>query len=200
MLDLQLTGEGTNTPGHSSRVYCVRYTKNDPDNPDNNPNLLLSGGWDYRVIIWDVREGKPVRSYFGPMICGDGIDICDNLILTASWTQTNQLQTWDLRGGDEKRNKALQTIEWDNAMKNSNEPVFLYAGQFSKVDGALVLAGGSNSNEAKVFDRDNFYKCICNITELPREVDTVDFAHNSNDFLVAGGDGLIRVHSVTFDN
>ena len=195
VLDMELSGEGTNTPGHSSRVYTVKYTKNDPDNPDNNPNLLLTGGWDYRVIIWDVREAKPVRSYFGPMICGDGIDVCDNLILTASWTQTNQLQTWDLREGDEKRNKPVTIIDWDTSMKNSNEPIFLYAGQFSKVDGALILAGGSNANEAKVFDRDNFYKCICNITDLPREVDTVDFANNSNDFLVAGGDGLIRVHS-----
>lgn len=192
VLDVELSGEGMLPPGHRSRVYCCKYTKDDP-------NLLLSGGWDCRVIIWDLREARPVRGYLGPSICGDGIDVCDNIILTASWTQTNQLQTWDLReGGDESRNKPVTTIDWDTSLKNSNEPIFLYSGQFSKMDGALILAGGSNANEAKLFDRDNFYKCICNITDLPREVDTVDFGNNSNNFCIAGGDGLLRVFSTTF--
>ena len=47
--------EGSVTPGHSSRVYCVKFDK-------EYPNLVLSGGWDYRVILWDLREGKPVNS------------------------------------------------------------------------------------------------------------------------------------------
>ncbi len=38
----KLIGEGTLPPGHRSRVYCVKHTKEDP-------NLLLSGGWDYRL-------------------------------------------------------------------------------------------------------------------------------------------------------
>lgn len=192
MLDVELTGEGMMPPGHRSRVYCVKYTK-------ENPNILLSGGWDMRVIIWDLREARPERGYLGPMICGDGIDVCDNIILTSSWTQTNQLQTWDLRGGgEENRNKPIHTIDWDSGLKNSNEPIFLYCGQFSKVDGALILAGGSNANEAKLFDRDNAYKCICNITDLSREVDTVDFANNSNNFCTGGGDGLLRIFKSSY--
>ena len=191
-LAVELSGEDKLPPGHRSRVLCVKYVKDDP-------NLLLSGGWDYRVIVWDLRQARPARGYLGPLICGDGIDVYENLILTASWTQTNQLQTWDLReDGDEARNKPVTTIDWDTSLKNSNEPIFLYSGQFSKVDGALILAGGSNANEAKLFDRDNFYKCICNITDLPREVDCVDFANNSHDFCIAGGDGLVRVFTTTF--
>jgi WD40 repeat protein len=66
--------EGSVTPGHSSRVYCAKFDK-------EYPNLVLTGGWDYRVILWDLREGKPVNSIFGPLICGDGIDICEEVII-----------------------------------------------------------------------------------------------------------------------
>ena len=49
---------------------------------------MLSGGWDYRVIFWDLRETekKPVKSIYGPLICGDGIDISEDIVLTSSWT------------------------------------------------------------------------------------------------------------------
>jgi COMPASS component SWD3 len=89
----------------------------------------------------------------GPLICGDGIDTDGKEILTASWTQEQQLQTWDLGTG-----KLFMTIDWNANIKTSNDPVFLYAGQFSKIDQTLILAGGSNSNEAKLFDRNNMDK------------------------------------------
>jgi hypothetical protein len=75
------------------------------------------------------------------------------VILTCSWTQTSQLQTWDLGTG-----KNFGTIDWDANLRTSNDPIFLYSGQFSKIDGSLILAGGSNANEAKLFDRNNLEK------------------------------------------
>ena len=33
--------------------------------------------------------GKPEKSLYGPLICGDGIDNTDTYILTASYTNTN---------------------------------------------------------------------------------------------------------------
>lgn len=62
---MDLSGEGATIPGHSSRVFCVKF-----DN--HNPNYLLSGGWDKSIIIWDIKTGKPVNSFYGPLICGDG--------------------------------------------------------------------------------------------------------------------------------
>lgn len=53
------------------------------------PHVLFSGGWDSNVIIWDTREGKPEKSLYGPLICGDGIDNTDTYILTASYTNNN---------------------------------------------------------------------------------------------------------------
>ena len=53
---------------HSMRVYCCKFAKKDS-------NIIFSGGWDQNLITWDTRVGKPVSSIFGPLICGDGIDV-----------------------------------------------------------------------------------------------------------------------------
>jgi len=36
------------------------------------------------VNVWDRRTGDVVNTIFGPKIAGDGIDIRENLILTAA--------------------------------------------------------------------------------------------------------------------
>ncbi|KAL4463228.1 hypothetical protein ABPG74_007229 [Tetrahymena malaccensis] len=181
-LDVKLGGEQTFPPGHSSRVYCVKYDKEDP-------NVIYTGGWDYRVIIWDLRENKPKKNgIYGPLICGDGIDLYGQYILTSSWTNSNQLQIWDRRNY-----KLVSDIDWDGTLKTTFDPVFLYSGQFSKADGTLILAGGSNTNEVKLFDRENQNKAFCCITELSREVNTVDFGNEGEMFAFSGGDGLLRV-------
>jgi hypothetical protein len=73
--------------------------------------------------------------------------------------------------------KLITTVDWDSNLKTSSEPCFLYAGQFSKVDGTLILAGGSNSNECKLFDRTDIEKVVVSIYDLGREINTVDFAN-----------------------
>ena len=74
---------------HTNRVYCAKFNKN----PEYQ-NMVYTGGWDQTLIAWDLREGKPVMSIFGPYICGDGIAHCGLDLLTASWRQSDQLQQW----------------------------------------------------------------------------------------------------------
>jgi WD40 repeat protein len=38
--------------------------------------MILTGGWDNTVQFWDLRVGAAVRSFYGPHICGDSLDIC----------------------------------------------------------------------------------------------------------------------------
>ena len=79
---------GKISPGHSNRVFSVKFK------PDN-PNIVVSGGWDNTVQIWDVREEKSVQNFYGPHICGDAIDVYGNTILTGSWRPENQLEVMD---------------------------------------------------------------------------------------------------------
>ena len=76
---------GKASPGHSNRVFSVKFK------PDN-PNIVVSGGWDNTVQVWDVREEKSVQSFYGPHICGDAIDVHGNTILTGSWRPEDQLE------------------------------------------------------------------------------------------------------------
>lgn len=70
--------DGDNKSGHSNRVFCVKYCT-------DNPNLIVSGGWDLAVKVWDIREPNPIKSIFGPYICGDTIDIKDGMLLTGAY-------------------------------------------------------------------------------------------------------------------
>jgi COMPASS component SWD3 len=180
-LDVTLGGEEFSMNGHSMRVYCCKFDKKDP-------NVIFSGGWDQNLVIWDLREGKPVNSIFGPLICGDGIDVSSitGEVITASHKQSDQLQRWDIRKG-----QLVESIDWDQH-KISSEPCYLYAGQFSKKECDIVAAGGSNTNEVKLFDITRAKTISC-IHGLPREVYSIDFSFDDKLLAISGGDGFLRV-------
>lgn len=74
-LKVNLEGGGNGMPGHTNRVFCTKFVQEDP-------NLIVSGGWDRNVKIWDVRMGQCVRGIIGPFVAGDSIDVHDGFILT----------------------------------------------------------------------------------------------------------------------
>jgi COMPASS component SWD3 len=183
-MELKLSAESSAIPGHTNRVFSVKF---DPE----DPNIIVTGGWDQKVLIWDIRTKRPVRTFAGPLICADGIDIFEEVVLTGSWRESDQVQMWDLGTG-----KLISTVKWEGGIKVSNDPCFVYANQFSKVDGSLILAGGSNSNEVRIFDRNKLDSLVCVIYDMSREVTTVDFSNNGDKFLTAGSDGMVRVFNM----
>ena len=43
-----------------------------------------------RVVRWDLRAEKPDSMGIpGPLVCGEGIDLINNNILTSSWKDSN---------------------------------------------------------------------------------------------------------------
>lgn len=188
--------DSKSTPGHSNRVFSVKFVP-------GNDNLVLSGGWDNTVQIWDIREGCAVRSIFGPHICGDALDIVGNEILTGSWRPNNQLEVWDFGTGNK-----VTDIPWGGGTNNTvfsgaGQPAcMLYASQFSKEGQAKFIgAGGSGLNEAKIFDHQNGNEVIGTITGLQRGVFAIDFSpdasSNNQVVAIAGGDSSVRILEIT---
>jgi len=92
-------------PGHASKVFCVKFNK-------ENPNLVVSGGWDFNIKVWDIRQPSPCRSIYGPLICGDAIDMQgDQFLLTGAHRDKNQLQLWDFGKGE-----LLTNIKWNEGL------------------------------------------------------------------------------------
>ena len=117
---------------------------------------------------------------------GDAVDVAGGTTVTGSWRPDNPLQLWDFGSG-----ALIENISWGHGL--NDEPCFLYAAQFSKEgNGELIAAGGSGSNEAKVFDRASG-KAIGTVSGMTKGVYTVDFSPDSSMLAVAGGDASVRL-------
>lgn len=100
------------------------------------------------------------------------------------------MQVWDLETG-----ALCDTIDFEMGFK-SPEPCMVYSVQFRKGTGDLILAGGSESNEARLFDRTNAYKPICTIADMSRACYNVDFSNKGDMFALGGGDGVVRTFNI----
>ncbi len=54
-------------PIHTQRVFACRFVREDQ-------NLVLTGGWDRTIKIFDLRAGGPVGHWFGAELSGDALD------------------------------------------------------------------------------------------------------------------------------
>jgi len=173
--------------GHSNRVFSLKFV------PDE-PQLLLSAGWDNTVQIWDLRVNQPIGSMYGPHVCGDSIDARGMEVLTGSWRPSKQLQLWDRR-----RCEAPVDVPWRPALMEGHglDACNLYAAQFSKPSASgpqLLVAGGSGANELKVFERASMTPI--GRFDLPRGVYGIDMSNDGRSLAVAGGDCKVRVLEV----
>lgn len=165
--------------GHANRVFSIKFHPRDP-------NVLLSGGWDNTVQIWDIRSGHSERSIYGPHICGDALDIdANDVILTGSWRPENPLQLWDYGSG-----ALIENLPWKQ--EPEREPTLLYTAQFSKGTdaGSLVAAGGTGSNDARIFSRST-NSLFGEITGFRKGIYTIDFSSDSKMLAVGGASSLM---------
>jgi len=126
-------------PGHAQRIFGLTYKKDDP-------NVVISGGWDKTLQIHDIRKGGPVSYIFGPDLSSNAIDNHENLLVTGSHRGKNPLQTWDLRKMD-----LLSTLEWDYS-GDISESSYLNCAAFNH-SGSIIIAGGKGE-EIKYFEMD----------------------------------------------
>lgn len=184
-------GDMKETAGHSNRVFSLKYHP-------QHPNIILSGGWDNTVQVWDTRRGHSIRSLWNCYLSGDSVDFTSDgkQILTGSWRSQDALQLWDFGQGSDAA--AAETVEWASA--TSETTCMLFAAQCSKdPSSSMILAGGSQENEAKFFMRPpegRGVKPFAALVNLPKPVFTVDFANNSRMAAIGSADGQIRVLDV----
>lgn len=194
-------GDSVNTAGHSNRVFSIKYHPTDH-------NLILTAGWDNTVQFWDTRKGHSVQSIYGIHMCGDGLDISQDgtRMLTASWRlgkeiskEDNPLQIFDIRKLPNTDMKPPRIdIPWDAKGRGQS---MLFAAQFSRDPASkYFVAGGSKSNEAKVFMRSpsnaDQYEPFGAVVGLPHPVFTVDFSNNGKKVALGSGCRL-RVLNIT---
>ena len=165
--------------GHSDRIYALRF------HPDNE-NILLSGGWDNTVQIWDLREAESVGCLPGPHICGDALDVAGDLVLTGSWRTHDQIQMFDLRTSEMVKN-----MRW--SLAGDDKQCQIYVAQFLP-GGRKFIAGGSLVNQLKAFTCDTFASVGSPLTFSSG----VYTATANKSVIIAGtGDGEISMHSVS---
>lgn len=134
----KMTPVDSHEPGHAQRIFGLCYKRDDP-------NVVVSGGWDKTLQIHDIRKGGPVGYIFGPDLSSNSLDIHGDYIVTGSHRSKNPLQTWDLR-----KKEIVQTIEWDYSGEAS-ESSYLNCAAFSHA-GDRIIAGGKGA-EIKIFDK-----------------------------------------------
>jgi WD40 repeat protein len=119
---------------HSSRVHSLVFHR-------DFPNLIATGGWDMRVLLFDLRQPGDVKSFGGPNICGDSLDMSDYSLLAGSWRADRPLELWDIRA---------PTAPQKGWTWGGDEICQIYAAKFAQSEG-WVVAGGSESHSIKTF-------------------------------------------------
>ena len=127
--------------GHSDRIYCVKFHPQDP-------NILLSGGWDNTIQCWDLRTSTASQVFQGPHSCGDSIDVYQNTVIAGSWRTHDQLQMFDLRTG-----KMEKCVRW--ALLGDDRQCQIYTTKFLP-DGKHFIAAGTQTNQGRIYSVESF--------------------------------------------
>lgn len=169
--------------GHTNRIYSLKYR---PDHPD----ILFSAGWDETLFQWDTRVGKHIDYIYGPLICGDSLDVRGNYILTGNWRNHHQLQIWDVRN-----KKVVEDINWEQfePQKTPSNRNYIYVCQFNKNSDRFIVAGSTGDNEIRIFDKEEKYKCVDIVSGFEKPIYTLNFDHMEKKLAFGSGNGLCGV-------
>ena len=136
------------------------------------------------------QKENPISYLYGPLICGEAIDIKDNYILTGSWRDNQQIELWDMR-----KLQILKKINW--VYEKPEEKSYIYSVQFSKFTDNYIIAGSSGLSEIRIFQCKNDetfdYECVEKIQDLKRSIYTLDFCHETNTFVFGDGEGHVGI-------
>ncbi|MCE9565461.1 MAG: WD40 repeat domain-containing protein [Planctomycetes bacterium] len=158
--------------GHSGAVTCLAVI------PDGS--LMVTGGEDKTVRVWEIGSGKQVRSLQGHLgrvtavaTRGDGKQI-------ASASEDGAIRMWDLSTDDEHR-----------ALSEASDS--LWAVAFSP-DGKHVAAAGADKN-IRVYNPETG-KLEATLSGAKSAITSLAFLPDSNKLVAAGGDQVVVIWDV----
>ena len=155
-------------------------------------NLVLTGGWDRTIKLFDLRAGGPVAHFFGAELSADSLDQCGDLVVAGSYRPNDSLQVYDL-----KTMKVFQTIEWEYG-STFCDTAYLNTVRFNK-NGKVILAG-SKTNDLKFYEQaynseigtdDPFFSQNSRHTQFTGSVMCANYMYEQDCVAVGGGDGTV---------
>lgn len=111
-----------------------------------NPNIIYSGGWDKQIMTHDTREAHSVRSFMGPYIAGDSLDVCGTTLLAGNYRSNDPIELYDLGTGE-----MLDYFQWQD--EEDRKGGMIMSCQFGSPKTDTIIAGSSALHELKMFDR-----------------------------------------------
>ncbi|CAD7968494.1 unnamed protein product [Amoebophrya sp. A25] len=89
--------------GHSSGVIALRFHNTDV-------NLILSGGMDRQIFLWDIAAGQILKRCHGPRLGPDGLDYGMHglEVVSGSNDPREAIQLWDMSGKGNEMTVAKQ--------------------------------------------------------------------------------------------
>eukprot|EP01084_Bolivina_argentea_P008873 16588_1 len=166
--------------GHSNRIFALKWK------PDDS-NILISGGWDNCVLIWDLRSKNCFRSIFGPHIAGQTIDIQNDKIVTGSWRIHNTIQTFEFSTG--KEIKQDKKIQWDPSP-------MIYTLSYSPLLEGVIAAGGTGVNTMRIVNTNNGHMSPSMHLKNKGGIYCLDWEPKSNILALAGQSSDISLISL----
>lgn len=163
------------TTGHLDQIHSVVFNKSDP-------NSIITGGRDKRILLWDVRTTQCNEMVVGPLILGDSIDIKNNYIIAGNYDAPGNVHIYDMRNF-KKPTKIIKTESQ------------LYTCKFTKRETSdLFACGGFKRGAMKIFK--------LSTSNIESEIDgsepvySLDFSGNGSTLVYGCNDGGVRVVSV----
>jgi WD40 repeat protein/uncharacterized caspase-like protein len=165
--------------GHSNWVSSIAFS------PDGK--TLASGGYDFKVVLWDISTGKELRTFEHKQIIDSVCFSPDGRVL-ASGSADTTIKLWDVSSG-----ALLSTLD-------ANSRVLSIA--FSP-DGKMLAAGGADKDahdravpSLKIWDVPG-RKLLRTLPGLSGWIHSVAFSPDSNTIAVGGYDGKITLWDLT---
>jgi COMPASS component SWD3 len=159
--------------GHTGRINSVCFKKDDT-------NVLVSGGWDGKVLLHDLREDvsqvNTKEIIVGPYVNGDCIDIKGDKLLI----------------GDKKTMK-LYDLRTLNMLESLDTDSTIYTAQFNKSNSSFAFGGSSNNLLHVLKYTNGEIKPILTKNALFKPIYTLDFSYDGNFLAYSGADPAINI-------